>query len=76
MPLKRSGGSAMMVMNLASPSEHLRALDRLIAGEKHIRRRHWRLTMAGLTDNNQLKAAEEEMVRTTTTTGKDGNNNG
>jgi hypothetical protein len=27
----------MMVMNLASPSERLRALDRLIAGEKHIR---------------------------------------
>jgi hypothetical protein len=27
----------MMVMNLVSPSEHLRALDRLIAGEKHIR---------------------------------------
>jgi hypothetical protein len=32
--------------------------------------------MAGLTDNNQPKAAEEEMVRTTMTTGKDGNDNG
>jgi hypothetical protein len=27
----------MMVMNLASPLERLRALDQLIAGEKHIR---------------------------------------
>jgi hypothetical protein len=32
--------------------------------------------MAGLTDNNQPKAGEEEMVRTTTTTGEDGNDNG
>jgi hypothetical protein len=32
--------------------------------------------MAGLTDNNQPKAAEEEMVRMTMTTGEDGNNNG
>jgi hypothetical protein len=32
--------------------------------------------MAGLTDNNQAKAAEEEMVRTTMTMGKDGNDNG
>jgi hypothetical protein len=32
--------------------------------------------MAGLTDNNQPKAAEEEMVRTTTTTGEDGIDNG
>ncbi len=29
--------------------------------------------MAGLTDNNQPKAAEEEMVRTMTTTGEDDN---
>ncbi len=58
--------------------------DRLIAREKHIRRRRRRLSMAGLTDNNQLKAAEEEMpkaaeeemARMTTTTGKDGNDNG
>ncbi len=34
------------------------------------------LAMAGLTDNNQPKVAEEEMVRTMTTTGEDGNNNG
>ncbi len=33
------------------------------------------IAMAGLTDNNQPKAAEEEMARTTMTTGKDGNNN-
>jgi hypothetical protein len=32
--------------------------------------------MAGLTDNNQPKAAEEEMARTMTTMGKDSNNNG
>jgi hypothetical protein len=32
--------------------------------------------MAGLTDNNQPKAAEEEMARTTMTMGKDGNKNG
>jgi hypothetical protein len=32
--------------------------------------------MAGLTDNNQPKVAEEEMARTMTTTGKDGNDNG
>ncbi len=32
--------------------------------------------MAGLTDNNQPKAAEEEMARTMTTTGEDGNDNG
>jgi hypothetical protein len=31
--------------------------------------------MAGLTDNNQPKAAKEEMVRTTMTKGEDGNNN-
>ncbi len=34
------------------------------------------IAMAGLTDNNQPKVAEEEMARTTMTTGKDGNNNG
>ncbi len=32
--------------------------------------------MAGLTDNNQPIAAEEEMARTMTTMGKDGNDNG
>ncbi len=32
--------------------------------------------MAGLTDNNQPKAAEEEMARMTTTTGEGGNDNG
>jgi hypothetical protein len=32
--------------------------------------------MAGLADNYQQKAAEEEMARTTATTGKDGNDNG
>jgi hypothetical protein len=32
--------------------------------------------VVGLTDNNQPKAAEEEMVRTTTTMGEDGNDNG
>jgi hypothetical protein len=32
--------------------------------------------MAGLTDNNQPKEAEEEMARTMMTTGEDGNNNG
>jgi hypothetical protein len=37
---------------------------------------YWRLTMAGLTDNNQPNAAEEEMARTTTTTSKDGDDNG
>jgi hypothetical protein len=31
--------------------------------------------MAGLTDKNQPKAAEEEMASTMMTTGKDGNNN-
>ncbi len=74
-PLKRSGGLAMMVMNLASPLERFEGFRLAHCQEKHIRRRHWRLTMAGLTDNNQPKAAEEEMARTTTTTGKDGNNN-
>jgi hypothetical protein len=54
----------------------LRALDWLIAREKHIQQRHWQLTMAGLTDNNQPKVAEEEMARMTTTMGEDGNNNG
>ncbi len=56
----------------------MRALDRLIAGEKHVQQRHWQLTMVGLTDNNQPKAAEEEMVgrrqqwaRIATTMGKD-----
>ncbi len=34
------------------------------------------IAMAGLTDNNQPAAAEEEMARTMTTTGKDGNDNG
>ncbi len=34
------------------------------------------IAMAGLTGNNQPKAAEKEMVRTTTTMGEDGNNNG
>ncbi len=34
------------------------------------------IAMAGLTDNNQPKAAEEEMARPTTTMGKDGNDNG
>jgi hypothetical protein len=33
------------------------------------------IAMAGLTDNNQPKAAEEEMARMTTPTGKDGNDN-
>jgi hypothetical protein len=33
------------------------------------------IAMAGLTDNNQPTAAEEEMARTTTTTGKDSNDN-
>jgi hypothetical protein len=75
-PLKRFGGAAMMAMNLALPSEHLRALDQLIARENHIQQRRWQLSMAGLTDNNQPKAAEEEMVRTTMTMGKDSNNNG
>ena len=32
--------------------------------------------MAGLTNNNQPKAAEEEMARTMTTMGEDGNDNG
>ena len=32
--------------------------------------------MAGLTDNNLPKAAEEVMALTTTTTGEDGNDNG
>ncbi len=32
--------------------------------------------MAGLTDNNQPKVAEEEMARTMMTTGKDGKDNG
>jgi hypothetical protein len=32
--------------------------------------------MAGLTDNNQPKTAEEETARMTTTTGKDGNDKG
>jgi hypothetical protein len=32
--------------------------------------------MAGLSDNNQPKAEEEEMATMTTTTGKDGNDNG
>jgi hypothetical protein len=32
--------------------------------------------MAGLTDNNQPKASEEEIARRTMTTGKDGNDNG
>jgi hypothetical protein len=36
-PLKCSGGAAMMVMNLASPSSIMRALDQFIAGEKCIR---------------------------------------
>ncbi len=34
------------------------------------------IAMAGLTDNNQLTAAEEEMARTITTTGENGSNNG
>jgi hypothetical protein len=34
------------------------------------------IAMVGLTDNNQPKAADEEMARMTTTTGKDGNDNG
>ncbi len=34
------------------------------------------IAMAGLTDNNQPTAAEEEMARTMTTRGKDGNDNG
>jgi hypothetical protein len=34
------------------------------------------IAMAGLTGNNQPKAAEEEMARTMMTIGKDGNNNG
>jgi hypothetical protein len=33
------------------------------------------IAMAGLTDNNQPKAAEEEMARTTMTMGKEGNDN-
>jgi hypothetical protein len=66
----------MMVMNLALPSERFEALDQLITREKHIRQGRWRLLMVGLTDNNQPKAAEEEMARTTTTTGEDGNDNG
>jgi hypothetical protein len=32
--------------------------------------------MVGLTDNNQPKAAEEEMARTKTSTGKHSNNSG
>ncbi len=42
-----------------------------ILGQRH----RW-LSMAGLTDNNQPKMAEEEMARTTRTMGKDGNDNG
>ncbi len=34
------------------------------------------IAMAGLTGNNQPKAAEEKMARTMTTTGEDGNDNG
>ncbi len=34
------------------------------------------IAMAGLTDNNQPKATDEEMARMTTTMGKDGNDNG
>ncbi len=34
------------------------------------------IAMAGLTDNNQPTAAEEEMARTAMTMGKDGNDNG